>query len=240
LKLRVACPYCGSSVDTTRQLSDGQFTYRRSGLLGIERNLQGAIPVAMVLQQLWLNAFSGIGGGGAVYLPSLNIEAIDGSWPTTREIDFFAMELHPDSREGQTRVVFGEAKDRGNEFDANDVETMRLVAEKFKAGRFEPYILFAKLNTFSEAEIALAAELAQTHNVILLSDQELEPLHAYDRASEEVQKRHPHDLDGFVQATVQLYPQLQRKPFAFNAAAAPDEQIADDVLAAPIPAEPEA
>jgi hypothetical protein len=210
LHQEVDCTYCGAKIDTPKQLLGSELTYRRSGLLGIERNLQGAVPVALVLQQLSINAFeSGI--AATVYSPSLEVEAVDGSWAGPKEIDFLAIELGRHSREGGSRIVFGEAKDRFKPFDANDVETMKLIAAAFPKEQFDVYIVFAKLNEFTEAEITLAAELAQTHNVILLTDKELEPYHVYDRAGPDFES-HSHDLDGLVRGSAALYPALVRKP----------------------------
>jgi len=209
LAQRVDCAYCGATIDTPKQLLERELTYRRSGLLGIERNLQGAIPVALVLQQLALNAFRGA-MSSAIYSPSLDIEALDGSWQAPRELDFFIMEFGRYAQGDRIRVAFGEAKDRVKPFDANDVATMRTVAAAFPADRFDVYIIFAKLSAFSDEEIGLAGDLAQTHNVILLSHNELEPLYAYDRATGEL-SRHQHDLDGLVQGTAMQHPTLKRR-----------------------------
>ena len=209
LAQRVDCAYCGAAFDTPKQLLDGELTYRRSGLLGIERNLQGAIPVALVLQQLSLNVFRG-GMSSAVFSPSLDIEALDGSWEAPKELDFFAMEFGRYAQSDRIRVVFGEAKDRVKPFDAIDAATMRAVAAAFPSNRFDCYIIFAKLGAFSNDEIALAGDLAQMHNVILLTHNELEPLHTYDRATEEL-KRLSRSLDGLVQGTAMQYPTLKRR-----------------------------
>src|ERR1039458_6036068 len=45
LKQRVVCELCGREFDATRQLVNGTWHYRRSGVLGAERNAQGAVPV---------------------------------------------------------------------------------------------------------------------------------------------------------------------------------------------------
>jgi hypothetical protein len=49
------CELCGASFDGTRQLVNSEYHYRRSGVLGLEKNAQGAVPVALVLQQLTTN-----------------------------------------------------------------------------------------------------------------------------------------------------------------------------------------
>ncbi len=94
LAQHVNCTFCGATIDTPKQLLEGELTYRRSGLLGIERNLQGAIPVALVLQQLAVNAFHGP-FSSTIYSTSLDISAVDGSWVAPKELDFFAMEFEP-------------------------------------------------------------------------------------------------------------------------------------------------
>lgn len=222
LKQDITCGLCGARIDTTQQLTEEQFTYRRSGLLGVEKNMQGAIPVALVLQQLSNNVFNGALRGGAVWMPSLNVEAVDGSWGKPRELDFFAVELTP--REGmngerRTRVIIGEAKDRGSQIDANDADTMRMVADAFSRERFEVYIVFARLTKFTEDEIAVAATLSQEdRNVILLTDQELEPYYVYDRGDAELKKLR-FDLDGIVQGTRRQYPSLTPPSFIEKRAA---------------------
>lgn len=210
LRQEVDCTYCGAKIDTPKQLLGSELTYRRSGLLGIERNLQGAVPVALVLQQLSINAFD-TGIAATVYSPSLEVEAVDGSWAGPKEIDFLAIEFGGRSQKEGSRIVIGEAKDRFKPFDANDVDTMKLIAAAFPKERFDVYIVFAKLNEFTEAEIALAADLAQSHNVILLTDKELEPYHVYDRAGLDFDG-YAGDLDGLVRGSAALYPALVRKP----------------------------
>ena len=55
LKQKNVCELCGSEFDATRQLVNGVLHYRRTGILGVEKNTQGAVPVALVLQQLHIN-----------------------------------------------------------------------------------------------------------------------------------------------------------------------------------------
>jgi len=209
LAQRIDCTYCGAAIDTPKQLLDGELTYRRSGLLGIERNLQGAIPVALVLQQLAFNAFDGL-LSSAVYSPSLDINALDGTWIARKELDFFAIEFGNHALGDRISVAFGEAKDRVKPFDANDVATLRTVAATFPENRFDVYIIFGKLGPFTDEEIKLAGDLAQTHRVILLSHNELEPLNVYERAKTELHL-HGHSLDSLVQGTTTLYLPSKKK-----------------------------
>jgi hypothetical protein len=50
LRQRAACELCGHEYDATRQLIPSVWRFRRSGVLGAERNAQGAVPVALTLQ----------------------------------------------------------------------------------------------------------------------------------------------------------------------------------------------
>ena len=55
LKQTNVCELCGTTFNGTRQLVNGEFRYRRTGVLGLEKNSQGAVPVLMTLQQLRVN-----------------------------------------------------------------------------------------------------------------------------------------------------------------------------------------
>jgi hypothetical protein len=71
------CELCGNTFDATRQLVRGEFRYRRTGVLGIEKNTRGAIPVALLLQQLQVN-LHGI-GGNLIRSPSYDLTPLEGS-----------------------------------------------------------------------------------------------------------------------------------------------------------------
>ncbi len=77
LRQRTVCELCGHEYDPTRQLVNGEWHYRRSGLLGAEKNAQGAVPVALTLQQLDTNLGGGLGND--MYSPSLALEPKDGA-----------------------------------------------------------------------------------------------------------------------------------------------------------------
>ena len=61
------CDLCGGRYDGTRQLVNGEFRYRRTGVLGLEKNAQGAVAVALVLQQLSTSIRSF--GHDEIYIP---------------------------------------------------------------------------------------------------------------------------------------------------------------------------
>src|SRR5690606_37636029 len=108
LQHRNTCSLCGYTYDGTRQLVGGECRYRRSGILGLERNALGAIPVALVLQQISTNTHAH--NGEAVYLTSLNL--IDKADATKKcETDFVMILPQVNSR--QPALVIGESKDEG-------------------------------------------------------------------------------------------------------------------------------
>jgi hypothetical protein len=85
LKQKLVCEMCGHEFDATRQLVDGAWHFRRSGLLGAERNAQGAIPVIMTLQQFKVNLSTFREG---MYLPSLDLLPKQGADLPQCEVDF--------------------------------------------------------------------------------------------------------------------------------------------------------
>jgi hypothetical protein len=179
---RVTCELCGQEYDATRQLVNGEWYYRRSSLLGAERNAQGAIPVVLTLQQLE-TAFHG-SLGGDLYSPSLDLRPKGRADVPPCELDFVWLVARTYPR--KTAVILGECKDRGPiklaEF-AKDVENLRRVVQALPRRRFKPFVLLAKLSPFTPEEIACAKTLNDEYRqrTILLTDRELEPYHIYDR-----------------------------------------------------------
>lgn len=185
LRQRVVCELCGQEHDATRQLISGKWHYRRSGVLGAERNAQGAIPVALTLQQLQTTLNGGFHAG--MYSPSLNLTK-KGQTCNECEIDFAWVIPRPYPR--KTVIILGECKDQGpirpDEFE-RDIENLRRVADALPRKRFKTFILLAKLNPFTPEEIERAKTLNTEHKqrAILLTARELEPYHIYERAKAE-------------------------------------------------------
>jgi len=185
LKQRVICDLCGHEYDATRQLVKGDWSYRRSGILGAERNAQGAVPVALTLQQLDANLSRS--RSDAAYTVSLNLTK-SGDPTDQCEIDFAW--ITTSFREEKTTIVLGECKDIGP-IDANEfrkhVETLRQIADSLPRKRFETFILLSKLSAFTQEEIEAARALnsPREQRVILLTERELEPYYIYDRAKKE-------------------------------------------------------
>ena len=182
LRQHHTCSYCGEGYDATRQLVETPMVFRRSGLLGIQRDAQGAIPVALVLQQL-ANNLSHL-GNDALLLPSIKLED-GGPGGFKCETDLFG--IFPRTYPSRPAVLIGECKDREGRIDAEDVKKLGTLGERLGASGMEVYFLFAKLGAFSDEEIQLVRALngKWQHRVILLTGQELEPYHLYDRHTEE-------------------------------------------------------
>ncbi|NEJ23956.1 hypothetical protein GR247_27920 [Rhizobium leguminosarum] len=180
------CPLCGNVFDATRQLVEGDYAYRRSGVLGLEKNTQGAIPVVLLLQQLAVNLMDLPSNG--IFSASYDLVPKDPqSGLPTCETDFCVVTSA--RRSNKTSIIIGECKDAGGTIDQKDVDNLRRVAEALPANRFDAYILLAKLAPFTDDEISLARALNTTswmRRVIMLSARELEPYHLFDRTNAEL------------------------------------------------------
>jgi hypothetical protein len=185
LKQRVVCELCGHEYNVTRQLVRGVWHYRRSGILGAERNAQGAIPVALTLQQMATTLSGGL--HEAVYSPSLDLLQ-KGQSNNECEVDFVWVIPRPYPR--KTAIILGECKDQGpikpEEFE-RDVENLRRAVDALPRKRFKTFVLFAKLAPFTSREIEQARTLNTDHalRTILLTARELEPYHIYERTKAE-------------------------------------------------------
>lgn len=207
LKQRVVCELCGHEHDATRQLVSGKWHYRRSGVLGAEKNAKGAIPVALTLQQLEANL--GMGFHEAMYSPSLSLEPRGGVNLPDCEIDFVWVIRRAYRR--KTIVILGECKDQGllkpDEFE-KDVENLRRVADSLPRKRFKTFVLLSKLAPFTSEEIERARALNDEYRrrAILLTARELEPYFMYERTKAEFQINEyavtPEDL---AQTTHEMY-----------------------------------
>jgi hypothetical protein len=181
LKQRATCEMCGREFDATRQLVNAEWHYRRSGLLGRERNSQGAVPVILTLQQLENNL--GHSFRHHHYSTSLDLKPTVPEKPNC-EVDFVWL-INEGGRTDNITVILGECKDRGRKksggqssdtIDATDIANLKAVADSFPTKRFEVFVLLAKLSAFTDAEIQAAKTLNDRWHkrVILLTVRELE------------------------------------------------------------------
>jgi hypothetical protein len=94
-----------------------------------------------------------------------------------------------------------------------DIDRLKKVANALPKDRFDVYVLISKLAPFTANEIAAAKTLTSQYQnrVILLTSDELEPYHVYDRLSGPL-KPHVHAGSGrqLAEATAMIY--LPRSP----------------------------
>lgn len=214
LKQRVECDMCGRQFEATRQLLAGEYHFRRSGVMGAEKNALGAVPVALTLQQLDASFHSGL--RAELYSTSLDLTPRAGSTVTVCEVDFvwLTTERYPQ----KIQVILGECKDRGRSPDGpgagdtitqGDIDRLKQVADALPEDRFEVYILLAKLRPFTQGEIAAARTVNDQYRkrVILLTADELEPWRIYERLKREDLKAHAHagSAGHLAQMTAALY-----------------------------------
>lgn len=208
LEQRAECQMCGREFDATRQLVMGEPYYRRSGILGAERNAQGAVPVALTLQQLEANVREGF------YATSLELTPTqEGNGLPTCEVDFVWLSVgrYPEP----TAVILGECKDRGRgkaadgaTISSTDIANLKSVADALPKKRFKAYALLAKLCPFTQQEIADARTFNDQwrQRVILLTERELEPWHIYKHSKEKLgQRSYSNSAENLADATVRLY-----------------------------------
>lgn len=186
LKEQITCELCGHHYNATKQILNNEWAFRRSGILGAEKNIQGAIPVSLTLQQLG-TTFDHVLSHN-MYSPSMDLSPINDDNLPRCEVDFIWLINGQDI--GPSDLIIAECKDKGpiNPEDfSRDVENMRRVADSFPQRRFNTYILFVKLAPFTNEEINMARTLngKYQNRVILLTARELEPYHIYERLKDE-------------------------------------------------------
>ena len=183
LKQSVLCELCGDEYDASSQLVKAEWRYRRSGVLGKEKNSQGAVCVALTLQQLQTNISELFNKN--IYSPSIEVEPQKGGSLQKCEIDFVWFHSHATSE--KISVILGECKDQGPidlEDFKKDIDNLRQVADVLPRHRFDVFILIAKLSPFTADEIEAAKSLNDRYHqrAILLTAEELEPYRMYERS----------------------------------------------------------
>lgn len=197
------CDMCGAEFDATRDLVRSEFMYRRTGVLGLEKNAQGAIPVALLLQQLAVNL--GTTTREHIFLPSFDLTPLAETDVLPCETDFVVLSLGND-RNGSD-IVIGECKDAGGTITDDDVAKLRKVADALKATPLNPYILFAKLAPFSSDEIQRVKSLNGEfeNRVILLPVDQLEPYNIYETKPAGAESGYPGNAEGLASLTRFVY-----------------------------------
>lgn len=194
------CVYCGNQFNCTRQLGRDPWQYRKSGLFGLDNNQEGSVPVALTLQQLDTHLHH-----SSETLLMTNLKLNKSAKSPDCETDLFVAVQEHDS----VSIAVGECKDAKGQISEDDVSNMTAVLNAFPNARFERFLIFAKTGPFTQEEID-RCKRAQMNNgrirVILLSDRELEPYHAYERASKEFEMNSTAiSLGDLARSTYQLY-----------------------------------
>jgi hypothetical protein len=211
----VTCEYCGEKFNLAAQLKDRDWRFRRSGLFGRENHQEGAIPVALTLQQLDTNLSRVL--GFRILSTSFNLFPA-GASINSCETDFVVLSQ---DHEGRIELALGECKSKGPKYEIteDDVGNLSAVANAFPTDRVKVFLIFAKTGDFSVDEIQRCAMLQKSHpnRVIMLSARELEPYHVYERTAQEFNIRPTViSLENLAEATPHIFfwPKVRTKPSA--------------------------
>ena len=187
ISTEVPCELCNARFNITTQLKDRDWTYRRSGIFGKDDRQQGAIPVALTLQQIDTT----IHLDPAITVTSMEIESASDSFKSC-ESDLI---LLTNSYDDRIALLIGECKGGKpeNAITEDDVLKMTALADAFPQDRIQAFIIFSKTSSFSAEEIELCkkAQSDREFRVILLSQRELEPYFVYERTAKEFTIRQP-------------------------------------------------
>jgi hypothetical protein len=204
LKHKNVCDLCGQEHNVTRNLSDiNQWHYRRSGVLGVEKNSQGAVPVTLTLQQLDTNFHGGLHDN--MYSPSLDLTPKPDVEGTECETDF--VWVIPRAYPRRAVIILAECKDQGP-ITSDDVLNLKRIADSLPSKRFKTFIILTKISSFTDDEIKIAKTLNDQYRqrAILLSANELEPYYIRERAKDESgRKLSWYSPEEMANSTVQLY-----------------------------------
>lgn len=176
---RLECEYCGHGFNAAPQLRDKAWAFRRSGLFGNDDHQEGAIPVLLTLQQLAHMRTMHHG----VFTTAMALKS-NGAQISKCETDFVLVVERP--RDHRIQIVIGEAKAR-QPITASDVIKLTAVADAFPADRYDVFVVFARLSSFSAEEVELIKKVNSQHTrrAIMLTDRELEPYFIYERTAKE-------------------------------------------------------
>lgn len=200
VRTEVACEYCGHRFNVAPYLRDKNvWRYRRSGLFGRADNQEGAIPVILTIQQLHTTFRS----QEMLYAPAMSLKSKSISIPC--ETDFVVLAKRP--HDGKIDIAIGECKTR-KQISDDDVNNLQAIADAFPSERFNVYIIFSKLGSFSAEELAHVRRLNSEYRrrVILFTARELEPDHLYERTAKEFNiDRHAVSFEDMANITEQVF-----------------------------------
>lgn len=192
------CEFCGTSFDPTPQLPDGHWAYRRTPLCGTRGRL-GVVPATLVLHQLEATLKDNI----VLWAPGLEL-TWDGDHNVAGEIDVFAVCR---ARAERVAVLLGEVK-TNTDIEEDQVHRLAKMAQTLeKQLDVDPYLLFAKMGSFSPSEIELfkSAQPPHQYRVILLDSSQLEPRRVYEWSDAPERFRHVSEVETLAEATSVLF-----------------------------------
>ncbi len=166
------CQYCFHLNFLPNKLitAGGKWKVRLSGILSADE--QGSIPVALALQRLDCSLGSGC---ARYYMPSLKLKLSKDNECET-DICFITQSLNYGFHGRKTiQIVIGEIKSNMG-IDAEDITKLNGVKDVLHNAGFDVFLLFAKLTTFTQAEIELCKKEYNPaiERIIMLTDKEME------------------------------------------------------------------
>ena len=206
VRTEVSCEYCGNRFNVTPYLHIKYvWKYRRSGLFGRGDHQEGAIPVVLTLQQLHTTFHS----REMLYTAAMKLKPKSANTVKFKnsECETDLVVIVPRSRDGKIDIAIGECKTR-KEITDDHVNNLQAVANAFPIERFNVYIIFSKLSSFSTEELARARRLNNGYHqrVILFTNRELEPYYIYERTAQEYKiDRHAVSFEDMARVTEQVF-----------------------------------
>lgn len=206
VRTEVSCEYCGNRFNVTPYLHIKYvWKYRRSGLFGRDDHQEGAIPVVLTLLQLHTTFHP----NKMLYTNAMDIKPKSVNPIKFKndkcETDFVV--IVPRSDDGKISVAIGECKTRKDISD-DDVYNLKIVADAFPRERFNVFVIFSKLMSFSQEELKRIRQLNNEYHlrVILFTNRELEPYLLYERTAQEFKiNRHAVSFEDMAKITEQVF-----------------------------------
>lgn len=179
VRTEATCEYCGHKFNVTPHLKDRDWAFRRSGLFGRDDNQEGAIPVVLTLQQLQTTFIS----QEMLYTTAMTLKPESANIQEC-ETDFVVVVQRLIDQ--KTDIAIGECKTRKQITD-DDVTKLKAVAEVFPSDRFNVFVIFSKLDSFTPDELTRTRRVNDQYHrrAILFTPRELEPQRLYDRTAEQ-------------------------------------------------------
>jgi hypothetical protein len=165
---RTRCTACGNTFPATSQLRDRRFSFRRSGMFGVDSDQHGCVPVLLTMNQLYSN----LPRGAFLYDAALNIRYLDGP---PCESDFCCI-FEEDERPA---LVLAECKGLG---EIEEADVKNLTRASIVCG-INAFVVLSKLTEFSERELTVLQRTGRQFGFsqyILLTPIELDTRHPFE------------------------------------------------------------